>query len=114
MSLILTFTHLQVIRLEDQVDQLQTENNKLSGQAQQDADELLRLAERVQQQELDLTISQEKHRTCQKEVANRDQMVLRLQGELDTTQQQYQGSVEEVKGNGITDGSQNGMDGYWY
>ena len=39
----------------------------------------------------------EKHRTCQKEVAGRDQSILKLQSELETAQQQYQGSLEEVR-----------------
>ena len=40
---------------------------------------------------------QEKHRTCQQEVANRDQVIIKLQTELDTQHQQYNGCVEEVR-----------------
>ena len=85
-----------MVKVEDELEHYKSESNKLSSQAQHDAQELLKLAERVQQQELDLTIMTEKHRTCQKEVAGRDQSILKLQSELDTAQQQYQGSLEEV------------------
>ena len=48
------------------------------------------------QMELELTITQEKHRTCQKEVSSRDQVILKLQSDLDTAQQNYTGSLDEV------------------
>ena len=88
----------KVMKLEDLLDRVRAENAKLQKQAEHDAGELLRLAERSQQQELDLTIVQEKHRTCQREVAGRDQTILRLQADLDTAQQRYQGTMEEVSG----------------
>ena len=86
------------MKLEDLLDRVRAESSKLQKQAEHDAGELLRLAERSQQQELDLAIVQEKHRTCQREVGSRDQTILRLQADLDTAQQQYQGSLEEVCG----------------
>ena len=90
-------TTLQVVKVEEELERYKSDNNKLSIQAQHDAQELLKLAERVQQQEMDITIMQEKHRTCQNEVASRDKSILKLQSELDTAQQQYQGSLEEVR-----------------
>ena len=84
------------MKVEDQLELARSDSDRLAAQARHDADQLLQLAERVQRQELDLSVSQEKHRTCQAELASRDQSLLRLQAELDTAQQQYQGSLEEV------------------
>ena len=93
----LYLTTLQVVKVEEELQQYKSDNSKLSIQAQHDAQELLKLAERVQQQEMDITIMQEKHRTCQNEVTSRDKSILKLQSELDTAQQQYQGSIKEVR-----------------
>ena len=58
----------KVMRLEEEVEKLKGENSHLAevgGRASQSCSEL---QEQLHQIELDLTISQEKHRTCQKEV----------------------------------------------
>ena len=89
------------MKVEEELKLYKSDNNKLSIQAQHDAQELLKLAERVQQQEMDITIMQEKHRTCQNEVASRDKSIITLQSELDTAQQQYHGCKEEVSHGGV-------------
>lgn len=86
------------MKAENLLELTKSDATRLSMQARHDADELLKLAERVQRQELDLSVTLEKHRTCQAELSSRDQSLLRLQSELDTVQQQYQGSMEEVNG----------------
>ena len=139
---------------------LKLENMALSDRVQSNAQDMVRTEEQLQQFELDLVISQEKHRTCQQEVRtrpsislssslrrntapvnrryvlvlpsfyrhltratlhpplstvqpvsvcpssgqcvfvlqvnNRDQAILKLQAELDTSQQKYTGALEEV------------------
>eukprot|EP00057_Strongylocentrotus_purpuratus_P016683 XP_011671157.1 PREDICTED: myosin-11-like isoform X3 [Strongylocentrotus purpuratus] len=87
----------ELMKAENLLELTKSDAARLSMQGRHDADELLKLAERVQRQELDLSVTLEKHRTCQTELASRDQSLLRLQSELDTVQQQYQGGMEENK-----------------
>lgn len=56
------------MKAEDDIDGLKNENSRLNQNGQQSSDEVGQLQEQLHQLELDLTISQEKHRTCQKEV----------------------------------------------
>ena len=58
------------MKYEDQVEKLKHENTALSDTVQKNATDILRLEENNQHLELELTISQEKHRTCQQEVGN--------------------------------------------
>jgi hypothetical protein len=51
----------------------------------------------VSQLELELTISQEKHRTCQIQVQTHDQTILKLNAKLNTAEQKYVGCTEEVR-----------------
>ena len=59
---------LQVINNERRIESLTRENRALGDRVQLNAQDILHLQQHVQQLELDLTISQEKHRTCQQEV----------------------------------------------
>lgn len=59
---------MQVLKYEEQVKKLKLENMTLSDRVQTNTVDLLRTEEQLQQFELDLVISQEKHRTCQQEV----------------------------------------------
>ena len=57
-----------MVKCEDQLEKFKIENQALSDTVQRNAQDLLRLDEQTHQLELELTISQEKHRTCQQEV----------------------------------------------
>lgn len=85
-----------MLKAEDDIQSLKNENSQLNTNNQHGNQEIGQLTEQVNQLELELTISQEKHRTCQKEVASRDQVILKLQSDLDTSQEKYQGCMEEV------------------
>ena len=61
---------VQVMKYEDQLEKLKLENNALSDSLSKNAQDLLRMEDQIHGLELELTISQEKHRTCQKEVKN--------------------------------------------
>ncbi len=61
--------YVQVMKYEDQVEKLKLENTALSDTVQKNAGDMLRQEEQTQNLELELTISQEKHRTCQQEVS---------------------------------------------
>ena len=58
------------MKYEDQLEKMKMENNALSDTVQKNAQDLVRLEEQCHTLELELTISQEKHRTCQQEVSN--------------------------------------------
>merc|ERR1719210_766398 len=85
-----------MIELEDQVDKMKMENCALSDTLSKNAADLLRTDEQIQHLNLELTISQEKHRTCQQEVTVRDSNLLKLQTELDKVQQHYTGVLDEM------------------
>ena len=57
------------MKYEDQVDKMKMENMALSDTLGKNAADLLRLDEQTQHLNLELSISQEKHRTCQQEVS---------------------------------------------
>ena len=57
-----------MLKAEDDIEKLKGENSNLNKISTSTTEELSSLQEQVHQLELDLTISQEKHRTCQKEV----------------------------------------------
>ena len=57
------------MKYEDQLEKLKLENNALSDSLSKNAQDMLRMEDQIQGLELELTISQEKHRTCQKEVS---------------------------------------------
>lgn len=59
---------LQLMRYEEQVEKYKQENGVLNESVGKSVTELARLEESLHQTELELTISQEKHRTCQQEV----------------------------------------------
>ena len=56
------------MKAEDEIEKLKTENSNLNKVGISSSEEVSQLQEQLHQLELDLTISQEKHRTCQKEV----------------------------------------------
>lgn len=56
------------MRYEDETEKLKMENSALSDSVARNAEQLVRLEEQLHQVELELAISQEKHRTCQQEV----------------------------------------------
>jgi len=58
-----------MLTAEDDIEKLKGENSSLNKIGMKTTDDCSSLQEQVHQLELDLTISQEKHRTCQKEVA---------------------------------------------
>ena len=60
--------YLQFMKAEDDIEKLKGENSNLNKMGISSSDEVSQLQEQLHQFELDLTISQEKHRTCQKEV----------------------------------------------
>lgn len=62
---------LQMLKAEDEIEKLKGENSNINKINHSQTDELSSLQEQVHQLELDLTISQEKHRTCQKEVRHK-------------------------------------------
>jgi dynactin complex subunit len=66
------------MKYEDQVEKLKMENMALSDTVQRNAQDLLRMEEQVSHLNLELTISQEEHRTCQIEVSS----TRSLQGEI--------------------------------
>lgn len=57
-----------MLKAEDDIQNLKAENSQLNSNNQHSGQECGHLTEQVNQMELELTISQEKHRTCQKEV----------------------------------------------
>ena len=57
-----------MLRYEDELEKLKLENTALSDTLTKNAQQLLRHDEQLQSQQLELTIAQEKHRTCQQEV----------------------------------------------
>lgn len=62
------FCFCQVMRYEADLAELRLENQALSDKIQENAQELVLNTEQIEQLEFDLAKSQEKHRTCQKEV----------------------------------------------
>ena len=58
------------MKYEDQMEKIKCENQALSDTVTRNATDMLRMEDQLQQLELELTISQEKHRTCQQEVSN--------------------------------------------
>lgn len=60
---------LQMLKAEDDIEHLKVENSRLNQTGQQSAQTLGHFQDQLNQLELELTISQEKHRTCQKEVS---------------------------------------------
>ena len=58
-----------MLKYEDQLEKLRMENDALSDKVGKNAQDMCRMEEQTHQLELELTISQEKHRTCQKEVS---------------------------------------------
>ena len=60
----------QVIRQEDYIDKLKTENGELNDTNNKMARENHELRDARHQNELQITILQEKHRTCQAEVSH--------------------------------------------
>lgn len=58
-----------MLRLEEELERVKNENSLLGEASQQAGTTTAQLNEQLHQLELDLTISQEKHRTCQKEVS---------------------------------------------
>lgn len=59
-----------MLKAEDDILSLKNANSELNSNNQQNCHDATQLQEQVNQLELELTISQEKHRTCQKEVNN--------------------------------------------
>lgn len=57
-----------MLKAEDDILSLKNANSELNCNNQQNCHDATQLQEQVNQLELELTISQEKHRTCQKEV----------------------------------------------
>ena len=57
------------MRYEEQLEKLKAENSVLSETTSNHMQSMLRMEEQVQTLELELMISQEKHRTCQHEVS---------------------------------------------
>ena len=55
---------------EEQLEKLKAENSVLNDTTSNHLQSMLRMEEQVQTLELELTISQEKHRTCQHEVGS--------------------------------------------
>ena len=62
------FSSPQVMKYEDRLEKLRIENEALSDKVGKNATDMCRMEEQIQQFELELTISREKHRTCQQEV----------------------------------------------
>ena len=60
-----------MLKAEDDILNLKNANSELNSNNQQNCHDATQLQEQVNQLELELTISQEKHRTCQKEVKNK-------------------------------------------
>ena len=58
----------QLLKAEDDIQCLKNDNAQLNQNTQGMTTEVCQLQEQNHQIELELTISQEKHRTCQKEV----------------------------------------------
>ena len=64
------FVCLQVMQYEDEIEKVKLENGALSDALTKNANELMRNEEQIQSMQLELTVTQEKHRTCQLEVCN--------------------------------------------
>jgi hypothetical protein len=56
------------MKYEDRLEKLELENDAFSDKVGKNATDMCRMEEQIQQLELELTISREKHRTCQQEV----------------------------------------------
>ena len=56
------------MKYEDRLEKLKLENEALSDKVGKNASDMCHMDEQIQQLELELTISREKHRTCQQEV----------------------------------------------
>lgn len=61
----LLFLLWQLVSCEDELEKIKMENDALNDTVMRNAGDMARLEERIQSQELDLTIVQEKHRTAQ-------------------------------------------------
>ena len=59
---------LKLLKAEDSIEKLKADNSNLNKVGQVNTEEMSQQQEQIHQLELELTISQEKHRTCQKEV----------------------------------------------
>ena len=64
------FLCLQVMQYEDEIEKVKLENGALSDALTKNANELMRNEEQIQSMQLELTVTQEKHRTCQLEVCS--------------------------------------------
>ena len=58
-----------MLRFEEEIEKLKLENGALSDALTKNANELMRNEEQIHSMQLELTVSQEKHRTCQLEVS---------------------------------------------
>lgn len=65
---------LQLLKAEDDIQCLKNDNSHMNQASQASSQEIGQLQDQLHQIELELTISQEKHRTCQKEVRLHRQM----------------------------------------
>jgi predicted nucleic acid-binding Zn-ribbon protein len=63
---------VQLLASNDQLNKLQMEKEVMSDTLQQNAHDLVKLDENCQHLELELAVSQEKHRTCQAVVSGSD------------------------------------------
>lgn len=66
---------LQLLKAEDDIQCLKNDNSHMNQAGQASSQEIGQLQDQLHQIELELTISQEKHRTCQKEVRPTDRFL---------------------------------------
>ncbi|XP_060755736.1 227 kDa spindle- and centromere-associated protein-like isoform X2 [Neoarius graeffei] len=89
-------TKKQLTELKKEVEKLREETTKCEVLVKEKAEELQRVLSKKRNLEMELVIITEKHRTAQREVSDRDQVILQLRAELQVSGEKNQGVQEKL------------------